>query len=84
MFQHHTNQLPNTFKTYFTKHVENHKYETRNAQDYIINKTKKTFSNQAIRNCGPSFWNSLDKKVKRCKNVKSFKIVLKENFLSKY
>ena len=73
MFQHHTDQLPSVFKTYFIKHAENHKYKTRNAQDYIINKTKKSFSDQAIRNCGPSFWNSLEKTIKQSKNVKCFK-----------
>ena len=29
-----------------------HNYPTRNAQDYSINKTKKMFSDCAIRNCG--------------------------------
>ena len=82
MFQHHTDQLPSIFKTYFIKHAENHKYETRNAQDYSINKTKKAFSNQAIRNCGPPFWNSLDKFVKQSKTVKIFRKVLKANLLS--
>ena len=43
--------------TYFTKHVQTHNYPTRNAQDYSINITKKMFSDRAMRNCGPSFWN---------------------------
>ena len=61
MYKHHTNQLPPIFSTYFTKHVQTHNYPTRNAQDYSINITKKMFSDRAIRNCGPSFCNSLDK-----------------------
>ena len=84
MFQHHSDQLPSIFKTYFIKNRENHKYKTRNAQDYVVNKIKKAFSNQAIRNCGPSFWNSLDKTVKQSKNVKNFRKKLKTNFISNY
>ena len=49
------------FPTYFIKHVQTHNYPTRNVQDYSINKTKKMFSDCAVINCGPSFWNSLDK-----------------------
>ena len=56
------------FSTYFTKHVQTHNYPTRNAQDYSINITKKMFSDRAIRNCGPSFWNSLDKTLKTLQN----------------
>ena len=29
------------FSMYFTKHVQTHNYSTRNAQDYVINQTKK-------------------------------------------
>ena len=69
------------FSTYFTKHVQTHNYPTRNAQDYNINKTKKMFSDCAIRNCGPSFWNSLNKK---CKTTKHFQNRLKSVLLSEY
>ena len=39
MYKHHTNQLPSNYSTYFTEHIQTHNYLTRNAQDYIINKT---------------------------------------------
>ena len=81
MFKHLIDDLPIVFKLYFTKLSENHK--SRNAQNYIINKTKKTFSNQAIRNCGPPFWNSLEKSLKQSKTVKRFKSKLKSSFLIK-
>ena len=68
IYKHHTNQLPPIFSTYFTKHVQTHNYPTRNAQDYSISITKKMFSDRAIRNCGPSFWNSLDKTLKHLQN----------------
>ena len=78
------NQLPPIFSTYFTKHVQTHNYPTRNAQDYSINKTKKMFSDCAIRNCGPTFWNSLDNTLKHCKTAKHFRNQLKSILLSEY
>ena len=72
------------FSTYFTKHVQTHNYPTRNAQDYSINKTKRMFSDCAIRNCGPTFWNSLDKALKHCKTTKHFRNQLKSILLSEY
>ena len=72
------------FSTYFTKHVQTHNYPTRNAYDYSINKTKKMFSDCTVRNCGPSFWNSLDKTVKHCNTTKYFRNKLKSVLLSEY
>ena len=84
IYKHHSNQLSPIFSTYFTKHVQRHIYPTRNAHDYSINETKKMFSDCAIRNCGPSFWNSLDKTVKHCKTTKHFRNQLKSVLLSEY
>ena len=84
MYKHQTDQLPNIFSNYFTKHVETHKYNTRNAQDYSINKSNKVFSDRAVRNCGPIFWNSLNNEIKRCKNTKEFRNSLKKHLLSNY
>ena len=74
MYKHHSNQLPPIFSTYFTKHVQTHNNPTRNAQDYSINKTKKMFSDCEIRNCGPSFQNSLDKTVNIAKSSNTSEI----------
>ena len=74
----------NFHQSYFTKHVQIHNYPTRNAQDYSISKTKKMFSDCAIRNCGPTFWNSWDKTVKHCKTIKHFRNQLKSILLSGY
>ena len=59
-------------------------YPTRNAQDYSINKSKKMFSDCAIKNCGPTFWNSLDKTLEHCKTTKHFRNQLKSILLSEY
>ena len=84
MYKHHTNQLPNVFSPYFIKHSQKHNYPTRNAQDYCINNNKKMFTDRAIRNCGPMFWNSLDNNVKQCGTTKQFKNMLKTIFISNY
>ena len=84
MYKHHTNQLPNIFSSYFVKHSQKHNYQTRNAQDYSINNNKKVFSDRAIRNCGPMFWNTLDSKMKNCKTTKHFKNVLKASLIKNY
>ena len=59
MYKHHSNKLPPIFSTYYTQHVQTHNSPTRIAQDYSINKTKKMFSDCAIRNCGPHFFRIL-------------------------
>ena len=72
MYKHYSNELPEIFSTYFTKHIKTHNYPARNAQDYNINKTKNIFSDCAIRNCGLTFWNPLDKNMKQSKTIKPF------------
>ncbi len=84
MYKHQINQLPKTFSSYFTKHVQTHNYTTRNAHDYSINKTKKSFSDRAVRNCGPTVWNSFDNVIKRCNNAKQSRNQLKSIFLLNY
>ena len=49
-----------------------------------INKSNKVFSDRAVRNCGPIFWNSLNNEIKRCKNTKEFRNSLKKHLLSNY
>ena len=71
MYKHHSNQLPPIFNVLYL--CFNTPSSKRNVQDYSINKTKKMFSYCAIRNCGPSFWNSVDKTMKNCKTTQHFR-----------
>ena len=50
----------------------------------FLKKKKKKFSHRAIVNCGPDFWNSLDRSIKQSINNKGFKNKLKSNLLSEY
>ena len=43
MYKHQTNSLPKTFSDYLIKHNQVHNYPTRNAQNYSIHKSKKSF-----------------------------------------
>ena len=40
VYNHHSNQLPPIFFNVFTKDIQTHSYQTRNGQDYNIDKTK--------------------------------------------
>ena len=84
MFKHYTKQLPSMFSLYLTSHDQTHKYNTRNAQDYVIIKTKRVSSDRAVQNCGPIFWNSLSNDIKGCNNTKQFRNHLKSSLLSSY
>ena len=84
MYKHHSNQLPPFFSKVLYSTCSNTQLPNNNAQDYSINETKKMFSNCAIRNCGPSFWNSLDRTVTHCKTTKHFRNQLKSVLLLEY
>ena len=84
MYKHQSNQLPPFFQR-ILQDILKHNYPKRSAQDYSTNKTKKMFSDCAIRNCGPTFWNSMDKiMVKHYKTTEHFRNQLKSVLLSDY
>ena len=84
MYKHQTNSLPKTFSDYFIKNNQIHKYPTRNANDYSIQKSKKMFSDRSIRRTGPILWNSLDTAIKQCKTIKHFRTAFKTEILTTY
>ena len=84
MYKHQTKRLPIVFSEYFTKNNQIHNYQTRNASDYSINKTKKRFSDRAVRTTGPVLWNTLDANLKQCKTIKHFRNTYKSNLIADY
>lgn len=80
MFKHDIVELPSILKPYFINHVGNHKYATRNTQDYVINKTKGTFQSRLLEIV--DFLSSLENSVKQSKTVKIFENTLKSNIWS--
>ena len=77
MYKHQANLLPQAFSNYFVKHNQIRNYPTRNAEDYIIHKAKKMFSDRSIQITGPSLLNSVDTKIKHCKTTQHFRSELK-------
>ena len=67
------------FQRILLNNVQTHNYPTRNAQDYSINKTKKMFSDYAIRNCGPSF---LEFSGQNCKTMQNHQTLPKSAEIS--
>ena len=84
MFKYATNELPISFKNYFTKRSDIHNYKTRHASDLNMTKNMKAFSDHSIRTTGPIFWNSLHKSIKDAKKLKHFRYQLKQSLLSNY
>ena len=51
------NDLPVAFKDYFIKRADIHHYQTRHVNDLNLTKNKKSFSDRAVRTCGPILGN---------------------------
>ena len=76
--------LPATFKNYFSKRSDIHDYPTRHVNDLNLTNNKKSFSDHTVRAHGPFLWNSLPKSTKECKSVKHFRTLLKTQLLQTY
>ena len=80
MYQYNKNQLPSNFSTFFTKINDIHTYNTRNKDNYYHNVSKSSLYQRTVRINGPTFWNSLDVRLRSQQSLKSFKTAFK-NFL---
>ncbi len=65
-----------------TKNSEVHNYQTRNSLGYSAHKGCKMFSDRPIRAAGPTFWNSLDYKLKQGVSSKHFRNMYKSNLIA--
>ena len=84
MYRFSINDLPLSFKYYFKKRSDIHKYQTRHTNDLQLTNNKKTFSDQCIRTNGPVLWNSLPEKIRKSKTVKHFRIQFKRHLIQAY
>ena len=69
MFKYRNGLLPISFNNIFTIHKENHKYNTRKKEDFIISTQKSS----NIFKIGPKIWNDLPKNIKMARNLSHFK-----------
>jgi len=70
MFKYNNNLLPSSFNGTFTKHQDNHSYNTRNKYDFqlpVQKGLKTAFST------GPKIWNDLPNHLKTALTLKQFK-----------
>ena len=84
MFRYNNNDLPHTFREYFTKNNELHKYNTRNADKYITINHKRNSIRNSILHTGPILWNSLDKTLIDSININTFKFSYKATLINNY
>ena len=84
MYKFSNNELPISFKNYFTRRSDIHDYPTRQLHDFSHTKNKKAFSDHSVRTCGPILWNSLPKAMKSSKSIKHFRVQLKRNLSQTY
>ena len=73
MFKYRNDLLPVSFENIFTTHKENHKYNTRNKDDFKIPIQK----SENIFKTGPKIWNDLPNNTKMARNLSQFKSNLK-------
>ena len=78
------NDLPVSFKDYFKRRSDIHKYKTRHTNDLQLTNNKKAFSDQCIRSNGPVLWNSLPQNIKESKSIKHFRNQFKRYLLQAY
>lgn len=84
MFRFNTNALPNSFGGFFSKHKDLHSYNTRNANNFVINNIKTKIHRHSIIYNGPKIWNSLDTSLTNCKQINRFKNSYKKKLISEY
>ena len=84
MYLFHTNQLPTTFNQFFRLNSEIHSHNTRQSHNYHTNYRKTKLAQFSISYVGPLLWNRYNKLLQNCKNIFTFKKLLKEELLSKY
>ena len=84
MYKHFYDQLPKAFNNYFIRQPTDHRYHTRNTNDYKICLTKTKFVSKTMRFAGPRNWNTINKDTKMAKSVKHFRSQMKANLINTY
>ena len=84
MFKYSVNELPLSFKNFFTKRSEIHNYSTRHNSNYNLTKNRRTFSDKSVRTTGPHLWNSLNIQLKNSNSIKHFRSKMKNDFILNY
>ena len=82
MYRYHHDLLPPGLpNNKFTVQSDIHNYNTRQALDLHIDPTNTKLAKNTIKTQGPMIWNSINKTIKNCRSLVSFKTPLKNIFL---
>ena len=84
MDRYQNNNLPKSFENLFTRHKDNHNYNTRSAGNFIPIKPTSNLVKHSIQYIGPKMWNSLDPKLKMSISTKNLKINFKTHLINNY
>ena len=78
MYTFFSDKLPKRLDDFFTKRSDIHKYHSRNNSDYNQTRSKKVFTDQAVRTTGPILWNALNDHLKNVRSIKQFRKKVKK------
>ena len=84
MYRFTNDNLPNSFKGFFTKNKDLHNYNTRNADKYITSNYNLNSIRNSIKYAGPILWNSLQNSLVNYKTINIFKSKYKSQLISHY
>ena len=85
MYDYHTNNLPNSFNSFFNPVNQRHSYNTRLASKatYSLPKIRTNYGKFSIRFSGAKIWNKIDESLKKLKREK-FKDCMREQIINSY
>ena len=85
MYDFHSDNLPDTFNTFFLPVNHTHNYNTRLASrsSYSLSRIRTNYGKFNIRYSGAKLWNDIDDETKKLK-LSHFKKKFKKKLLSKY
>ncbi len=84
MYRYNTHSLPNSFSNFMTKHKDIHKYNTRNASNYITTKYNSNIIKYSIKVTGPKVWNAINHDIMNSRTLNIFKTKLKKLLYNNY
>ena len=84
MFSVHSNSIPDTFQTMFSKNFETHHYATRQANNYKVYFSRTNILKFSIVSSGPRLWNSFPNELKSKQPLSCFKSNLKKHLINSY
>ena len=84
MFKVFNRKLPPNLLSLFHEHTANKRYNLRTQQDFQPKKVRTKQKQMCISCQGIDIWNSIDRNIKFCNVIESFKFKYKKHLISMY